>query len=146
MTKERAMNENLAGVFALAIIELWAAIPLGVHLKLHPALLIVAAASGAFLGALVAIYLGDGIRRLVFWRKKENAGGGRMSKWLAAKGPWAIGLLGPVLIGPLFAAAMAGALGLPRRSSLALLAAGIVGWTAAFSVLGTLGLAALRQA
>ena len=138
------MIESFLGVFALAIVELWAAIPLGFHLKLHPGLLIVAAATGACLGAVIAMFLGNGIRRLLFWRKSESKEGGRASKWLAAKGPWAIGLLGPLLIGPVFAAGLAGAMGLPRAFSLALLAIGIVFWTATFSVLGTFGLAALR--
>lgn len=137
------MIENLAGVFALAIIELWAAIPLGFHLKLHPALLILAASSGAFVGAVAAMFLGNGVRRLMFWRKGQTARSGRMSAWLAAKGPWAIGLLGPLLIGPVFAAGLAGAIGLPRALSLALLAAGILLWTVLFSVLGSFGLAAL---
>lgn len=140
------MIENFAGVFALAIIELWAAIPLGFHLKLHPALLIVAASSGAFTGAVAAMFLGNGVRRLMFWRKGETTAGGRMSTWLAAKGPWAIGLLGPLLIGPVFSAGLAGAIGLPRAFSLALLGAGILVWTVVFSVLGSFGVAALGSA
>ena len=136
--------ESFLGVFALAIIELWAAIPLGFHLKLPPPLLIVAAATGAFVGAVAAMFAGDGIRRLIFWRKSEKTERGRLSNWLVAKGPWAIGLLGPLLIGPLFAAGLAGAIGLPRAFSLALLAAGIVVWTVTFTVLGVFGLAALR--
>lgn len=138
------MIEGFLGVFCLAVIELWAAIPLGFHLKLHPALLVVAAASGALTGSVAAMFLGGGIRRLVFWRKSEKAERGRMSAWLAAKGPWAIGLLGPVLVGPVLSAGLAGAAGLPRRFSLALLAVGIVVWTIAFTVLGSYGLAVLR--
>jgi membrane protein YqaA with SNARE-associated domain len=142
--KEMAMTENFLSVFALAIIELWAAIPLGFHLKLHPALLIVAAAGGALLGTIAAMFIGNGIHRLIFWRKRETTEGGRLSRWLAAKGPWAIGLLGPLLIGPVFSAVLAGAIRLPRFFSLALLAVGIVAWTITFTVLGTFGLAALR--
>lgn len=138
------MIESFLGVFALAIIELWAAIPLGFHLKLHPALLGVAAMTGALVGAAAAIYVGDGIRRLIFWRKAEKQHASRMSKWLAAKGPWAIGLLGPLLLGPVFAAGLAGAMGLPRTLSLALLALGIVVWTVAAVGLGTLGLTVLQ--
>lgn len=93
------MIESFLGVFGLALIELWAAIPLGFHLKLHPVLLIVAASAGALGGAAAAMFVGDGLRRLMFWRKKEKAEAGRLSQWLAAKGPWAIGLLGPLLIG-----------------------------------------------
>lgn len=138
------MIENFLGVFALAIVELWAAIPLGFHLKLHPGLLIVAAAAGACLGAVIAMFLGNGLHRLMFWRKSETREGGRVSQWLAAKGPWAIGLLGPLLIGPVLSAGLAGAIGLPRAFSLALLAVGIVFWTVSVSLLCTFGLAALH--
>lgn len=138
------MIESFLGVFGLAVIELWAAIPLGFHLKLHPALLVVAAAGGALTGAVAAMFLGGGIRRLIFWRKNEKAERGRMATWLVAKGPWAIGLVGPVLVGPVLSAGLAGAIGLPRVFSLMLLAVGILVWTIAFTVLGTFGLAALR--
>jgi membrane protein YqaA with SNARE-associated domain len=138
------MIESFLSVFGLALIELWAAIPLGFHLKLHPVLLAVAASAGALGGAAAAMFVGDGLRRLIFWRKNEKAEAGRMSKWLVAKGPWAIGLLGPLLIGPVFAAGLAGAIGLPRAFSLALLAVGIVVWTIIFVTLGTFGLAALH--
>lgn len=137
------MIENFLGVFGLAVIELWAAIPLGFHLKLHPALLVVAATTGALTGSVAAMFLGNGMRRLMFWRKPEQGERGRLASWLAAKGPWAIGLLGPLLIGPVWSAGLAGAIGLPRMFSLALLAIGIVGWTVAFTALGSFGLAAL---
>lgn len=140
------MIESLLGVFALAILGLWAAIPLGFHLKLHPVPMAAAAACGAFVGAALAIFLGDGVRRLIFWRirGKDQAQGGRMSAWLVRKGPWAIGLLGPVLIGPVFAALLAGAIGLPRAFSLMLLAAGIMFWTVVVTALAAFGLTALR--
>jgi hypothetical protein len=138
------MIETMFGVFALAMLELSAAIPLGLHLKLHPGLLIATAATGALTGAVAAMFLGTGIRRLMFWRKSEKAEGGRVSRWLLAKGPWAIGLLGPLLIGPVLSAGLAGAIGLPRKFSLMLLAAGIVLWSVTFTLLGSYGIAALR--
>jgi membrane protein YqaA with SNARE-associated domain len=138
------MIETMFGVFALAMLELSAAIPLGLHLKLHPGLLIATAATGALTGAVAAMFLGTGIRRLMFWRKSEKAEGGRVSRWLLAKGPWAIGLLGPLLIGPVLSAGLAGAIGLPRKFSLLLLAAGIVLWSVTFTLLGSYGIAALR--
>jgi hypothetical protein len=138
------MIESFFGVFALAIVEMWAAIPLGFHLKLPPVLLGIAVATGALVGAIAAMFAGNGIRRLIFWRKTEAAQGGRLSKWLATKGPWAVGILGPLLIGPMFAALLAGAIGLPRVLSLALLATGILVWTVIIVVLGTFGLTVLR--
>lgn len=138
------MIEKFFGVFALAILEMSAAIPIGLRLQLPLALLIAAAVSGALIGAAAGLFFGNGIRRLFFWRKKDQAGESRVSTWLLAKGPWAIGLLGPVLIGPVFSAGLAGAIGLPKRLSMALLAAGIVLWAVIFSLLGHAGLAAMR--
>ena len=136
-------TEGVVGVFALAMMELWAAIPLGFHLKLHPALVAAASAGGAFAGAVLAIFVGNGIHRLMFWRRGRGAEGGRLSQWMAARGPWAIGLLGPLLIGPVFAAGLAGAAGLPKGLSLILLAAGIVLWTVVAVALGTFGVTML---
>lgn len=138
------MIKELAGVFALATIEMWAAIPLGLHLKLHPGLLIPATVAGALTGVIVATFLGETMRKLMFWRRKEQAGGGKLATWLAVKGPWAVGLLGPLLIGPVFAAGLAATLGMPRRLSIALLAGGIVVWTVGFTLVGWYGLAPLH--
>lgn len=138
------MIESVLGVFTLAIFEMWAAIPLGFHLKLHPGLLIGATVAGALVGVVAATFLGTGIRKLIFWRKKEKVESGALSRWLVAKGPYAIGLLGPLLIGPLFAAGLAATLGLPRRSSIMLLALGVVIWTSAITLLGSFGLSVLR--
>jgi hypothetical protein len=137
------MIESVIAVFSLAVFEMWAAIPLGFHLKLHPGVLILATVAGALIGVIAAMLAGAGIRKLVFWRKGDKAQPGAMSKWLTNKGPWAIGLLGPLLIGPLFAAGLAATLGLPRRSSVALLAAGIVIWTCVFTMLGVFGMETL---
>lgn len=141
---EDMMIKSVLGVFTLAIVEMWAAIPLGFHLKLHPGWLIAATVAGALVGVLLATFLGAGIRKLVFWRKKDKVESGALSRWLTTKGPWAIGLLGPLLIGPLFAAGLAATLGLPRRSSIMLLTAGIVIWTCAFTLLGSFGISAFR--
>jgi membrane protein DedA with SNARE-associated domain len=138
------MIESFFGVFALAIVEMWAAIPLGFHLELPPVLLAIAVATGAFFGAVVAMLAGNGIRRLIFWRKAEAKEGSRLSQWLARKGPWAVGILGPLLMGPMFAALLAGAIGLPRALSLTLLSIGILVWTAIIVALGTFGLVVLR--
>lgn len=134
----------MAGVFALAMIEMWAAIPLGLHLKLHPGLLIIATIAGALIGVMVATFLGETIRKLIFWRKKDTVNSGKLATWLTTKGPWAVGLLGPLLIGPIFSAGLAATLGMPRGLSIALLAAGIVIWTVSFTLLGFFGMSTFR--
>lgn len=137
------MIESVFGVFALATVEMWAAIPLGFHLKVPPILLASTVAIGSILGAFAGIFAGNGIRRLIFWRKTTDLETGRMSKWLLTKGPWAVGLLGPLLIGPTFAAILAGAAGMPKVFSLKVLVGGVLIWTTIITWLGTLGIAFL---
>ena len=128
-------------VFALAIVEFGAALPLGLHLEMHPTLVGVVSLAGAFVGILLATFAGEAIRKLIFWRRADTAKTpSKISKWLMEKGPWAIGLLGPGLIGPLFAAGLAASIGLPRRRSMALLAVGVTLWAGVFIVAANLGL------
>lgn len=137
------MIKDIAGVFVLAMVEMWAAIPLGLHLKMHPATMILVIVAGSLIGVIAATFLGETLRKLMFWRKKEKEGGGKLTQWLTTKGPWAVGLLGPLLIGPIFAAGLAATLGMPRRLSIALLAGGVVVWTVTFTLLGAFGLSTL---
>jgi hypothetical protein len=143
-SKGHTVIKDMAGVFALAMIEMWAAIPLGLHLKLHPGLLIIATIAGALIGVIAATFLGETIRKLIFWRKQEKVDSGKLATWLTTKGPWAVGLLGPLLIGPIFSAGLAATLGMPRGLSIALLAAGIVIWTVSFTLLGFFGMSTFR--
>ena len=138
------MIESVFGVFALATVEMWAAIPLGFHLKIPPLLLATTVAIGAIIGASAGIFAGNAIRRLIFWRKTTEMESGRMSKWLVTKGPWAVGLLGPLLIGPTFAALLAGAAGMPRAFSLKALVGGILIWSTIITLSGTFGVAFLN--
>lgn len=139
------MIGSIFGVFALATIEMWAAIPLGFHLKIPPVMLVATVGAGSFLGALAGIFAGNGIRRLIFWRKTTESEPVGMSKWLVTKGPWAVGLLGPLVLGPTFAALLAGATGMPKVFSLQVLAVGILIWTTIITLLGTFGLGLLQS-
>lgn len=134
------MIEDFLAVFFLAVLEMWVAIPLGFRLGIPSILLALIVAAGAFSGVIAAMLVGNGVRKLIFWRrsKSENS---RTSKWLATKGPWAIGLLGPLLVGPMLAALLAGTAGLPKVLSILLLALGIVIWTIAIIVMANFGIA-----
>ena len=50
---------KLFTVFAIALVELWGAIPVGFALKLHPVMNCAAAILGASVGVIVVIALGD---------------------------------------------------------------------------------------
>ena len=53
---------KLLTVLGLGALELWAAIPAGLALELHPIAVGIAAAAGAILGALAVALLGGRVR------------------------------------------------------------------------------------
>lgn len=130
------MLESFLCVFALAIVEVWAAIPLGLYQKLPPVLVGIAAISGGIIGSVAAIVIGSSLRYLIFWRAREATENSRVSKWLVKKGPYAIGILGPLIVGPIFSALLIAAADLPRKLSFTLLSIGIVLWTVIIVALG----------
>ena len=60
---------GLFSIFIASIIELWLGIPLGLFLDLNPILIVISAAAGSILSALVVVLLGEGIRKwFIKWR------------------------------------------------------------------------------
>lgn len=59
-------------VTGLGIIELWAAIPAGTALKLHPLLNGLASGLGAIIGALLVIIIGDRLRNWLLKKKEKK--------------------------------------------------------------------------
>jgi len=53
---------KLLTVLGLGALEIWAAIPAGLALNLHPIVVGVVAASGGILGALAVVSLGERVR------------------------------------------------------------------------------------
>lgn len=63
-----ALWVKLFTVVGLGAVELWAAIPAGFALRLHPVVTGIAAGGGATLGAFVVILLGERLRARL-WRR-----------------------------------------------------------------------------
>lgn len=124
-------------IFALAMIELWAAVPLGIKMEVDPYVVAALTIAGAIAGTVVAAFAGGLVNKLLRMRTKDPTKG--TVGWLAQQGPWAIGLLGPLLLGATLSAALASSLGLSRRVWMPLLLAGICVWTAAVTVLTVQG-------
>ncbi|MBY0238338.1 MAG: hypothetical protein K2X55_03380 [Burkholderiaceae bacterium] len=124
-------------IFALAMIELWAAVPLGIKMEVDPYLVAVLTIAGAIAGIVVAAFAGGLVNKLLRMRAKDPTKG--TVGWLTKQGPWAIGLLGPLLLGATLSAALASSLGLSRRVWMPLLLAGICVWTVAVTVLTVQG-------
>ena len=133
-------------VLALGIIELWAAIPAGTALNLHPLLNGLASGLGAILGAVLVILLGDRLRNwLLKKRKKAQDHTSRMYKIWQKYGIIGLGLLSPLLTGAPLGAAIGISLGAPPKRLIFWMSIGIVGWTILLTTLSTLGFAFIGE-
>lgn len=133
-------------ILGLGALELWAAIPAGLALQLHPVATAVVAGIGALLGVLIVITLGDGIRS---WLMRRHDGGGdgqhgRIYRIWASYGVVGLGLLAPLLVGALLGAALGVTLGAPRGRLLFWMGLGIVLWSGLLTLAGVFGLAGLE--
>jgi hypothetical protein len=130
-------------VFGTGILELGAAIPLGLAIKLNPIIIGIASALGAILAAFLVTAVGDSIReRVIKWRYGENKDL-KSSKYYRIWNKYGIiglGFLSPLLFGAPLGAALGIALGAEKRPLLIWMSIGIVIWSAILTVAGFLGL------
>ena len=138
---------QLLGVFALSVVELWAAVPAGVALGLPPILVWLATVAGAMLCIVVVVLAGERLRgwlvsRLGRGRARE---GGRLRTVWERYGVIGWGLLGPLVLGAPLAAAVGVGLGAPKGRLLIWLGAGVVLWTTVLTVAAAFGVDAVRD-
>ena len=130
-------------VFGAGILELWAAIPLGLAINLNPVIIGVASALGAILAAFLVTAVGDSIReRVIKWRYGENKDlkDSRYYKIWNKYGIVGLGLISPLLFGAPVGAALGIALGSHKKPLLIWMSIGIVIWSAGLTAAGYLGL------
>jgi membrane protein YqaA with SNARE-associated domain len=135
-------------VFGLSIIELWAAIPAGFALNLNPIVIIVAAAAGSILGALIVIVAGEKIRnKILKWRYGEKKGHkqGNLYRIWSKYGVVGLGLLSPLLFGALIGAALGSVLGAEKWRLLLWMSVGIVVWSIVLTFVSAAGLIGLNS-
>ena len=129
-------------VTGLGIIELWAAIPAGTALKLHPLLNGLAAGLGAIIGALLVIILGDRLRNWLLKKKeKEQKNKGWIYRIWEKYGVIGLGILSPLITGSLLGAAIGISLGASPKRLILWMSVGIVIWTIVLTIISTLGFA-----
>lgn len=138
---------QLIGVFALSIVELWAAVPAGLALGLPPALVWLATATGAVSCIIVVVFAGDRLRTWLVKRfgHGRRAEGGRLRSIWERYGVVGWGLLGPLVLGAPLSAAVGVGLGAPRGRLAIWLSAGVVLWTTILTVAGAAGVDAVRR-
>jgi membrane protein YqaA with SNARE-associated domain len=131
----------LVTVFLVAMLELWAAIPAGMALQLHPMLVGLTAALGAIVGVLVVMLIGEPLRAWMRRHKSEvePTTNSRMHRIWARFGVMGLGLLAPLLVGAPLGAALGLALGAPPNKLLLWLVIGAVGWSVLITGVITLG-------
>lgn len=129
-------------VTGLGIVELWAAIPAGTALKLHPFLSGLASGLGAVIGALLVILVGDRLRNWILKKKKKSEENkGQIYKIWDKYGVIGLGMLSPLLTGAPLGAAIGISLGASPKRLLFWMSIGIVIWTIILTTISTLGFA-----
>ena len=135
-------------IIALASIEIWAAIPAGLALDLHPLLIGIAVSSGAILGTFVVLFLGERIRNWLVRRqtaKESNKKPGLVYRIWHRYGTIGLGLLAPLLTGAPLGAALGLALGAPTGRLMIWMSLGIILWTTILTIVGSLGLIGIES-
>ena len=130
-------------VFGAGILELWAAIPIGLAINLNPVIIGTASALGAILAAFIVIAVGNSIReKIIKWRYGENKDlkSGRFYNIWNKYGIVGLGFVSPLLFGAPLGAALGIALGARRKPLLIWMSIGIVIWSALLTAAGFLGL------
>lgn len=144
----RSMVIELLTVLGLGAVELWAAIPMGFALGLHPLLIVTTATLGATLGAVVVLVLGKNIRntlsRLHHKEGKDEKQGYIYKIWMRF-GVIGLGLLAPLLVGAPLGTAIGITLGAPAKRLILWIIVGIVFWVLLLTITGILGLAGIRE-
>ncbi len=134
-------------VLGLGVLELWAAIPAGLAMRLHPVSVGIAAAAGAMLSALTVILLGERVRTWLVQRHGKKEEGGRheaLQKVWRRYGVIGLGLLAPLLTGAPLGAALGLALGAPAGRLLFWTCIGVLLWSAGLTLAGALGMAGIE--
>ncbi|TXK71675.1 small multi-drug export protein [Paenibacillus sp. N3.4] len=132
-----------ASVVGTGILELWAAIPLGFTLKLHPLLTGILSAVGSMLSAVIVIFFGTSIRNWLVRRTQNKSGGGRSSRMIRIWDKYGIpgiGFLSPLITGAPLGAAIGISFGAEPRKLFVWMTIGIVFWSAFLTTAVALGL------
>lgn len=131
-----------ASVIGTGILELWAAIPLGLTLKLHPLLTGILSAAGSMLSAVIVIFFGTSIRNWLVRRTRNKSGGrtSRMTRIWDKYGIPGIGFLSPLITGAPLGAAIGISFGAEPRKLFVWMTIGIVFWSSVLTTAAALGL------
>ena len=138
---------SLLAVFGLGTVELWAAIPAGLALRIHPVTTGSVAALGAVLGILAMGFMGERARLwLLRWARRDSGERhGRIARFWARYGVIGLGLFGPLLVGAPLGTAVGISLGAPTGRLLFWMSLGAVLCSVVLTSAATLGLMGIES-
>lgn len=114
----------------LALLDLWLAMPAALALKLQPELAVLLIAVTSSLGVTFAVYFSGALRtRFAVKFGKQSYLGGRTAKYMEKYGTTGIGLLAPVVLGPVLTCVCAIVLGARPRQLAISTVAGVMLWS-----------------
>jgi hypothetical protein len=133
-------------VLAIAVVEIWGAVPAGLALGLDPVAVWLMTVLGSVLGVVAVGFAGDGVRRWIVRRRSSAtaSGRGRLFRLWARYGVVGWGLISPLVFAPAMGTAIGLALGAPTRRLLPWMVAGVLLWTTILVVAGFAGLSVVR--
>ncbi len=138
---------GIISVFLVSVIELWLGIPLGFYLELNILLIIISAAAGSILSAVLVVILGENIRNHLLKRKysKKSPKEGRIYDIWRKYGVIGLGLLSPLFFGAPLGAALGVVFGAARDRLLLWMAIGIIIWSIILTTAGYLGIMGVQS-
>lgn len=138
---------KLLTVLGLGAFKLWAAVPAGFALDLHPVATGLATAVGALVGMLVILLVGENVRTRLLGRHggDEKRERGRIYRIWVRHGVVGLGLVAPPLMGPSIGTAIGVTLGAPAKRLLLWMSLGIAAWSVLLTVAAALGLAGIES-
>lgn len=161
---EMSLLLKLLSVAGIGTVMMWAAVPAGLALGLHPAADAAASCAGSIAVVLLVVLIGEPARAWLIKRigpsverslgeviaSADGEGQSEGKRSPIARLWERYGFIGLALVAPLFpgppgAAALALALGIPGHRVLLWMSIGIVLWTAGFTLAVTLGFRGFRQ-
>ena len=137
---------KVLAVFAIGAVELWAAIPAGLAMHVHPVLTAVTAALGAITGASLILAMGEGARAWIARRRGRRDAGepSTIRRIWIRYGVAGVGLLSPLLIGAPLGTSLGVAFGAPGRRLLVWMSVGIAFWSGVLTLAAALGFAGIE--
>lgn len=140
---------GLISVFGIAFLSLWASIPAGIALALHPAAVVATAALSYACGVGLVVLVGQPVRDWIFRRfggQKASQSDSLIRRIWDRYGLIGLALLAPLTTGAQIGAIVGLSLNAPPRRLFILMSLGGLLWAVIFGMLIALGVAAVAPA